>query len=113
MGYRPHIVKTYIVEYGKTLNSDNWDIEDFIEFLDLSDINYHRSYSEESDIVYIDTEYFLSILKEERIENFKKTYSKDKLKLSLEEYIENIENLYEAAEFPDIQKRNEIIIEWF
>ena len=113
MGYRPHIIKTYIVEYGKTLNSQNWDTEDFREFFSLADIPYFTGSAEESYKVYIDLELFLNIPKEERIKHFKKAYSEDKLELSLEEYIENIEDLYEAAGFPDIQKREEIIIEWF
>ena len=113
MGYRPHIIKTYIVEYGKTLNSENWDTEDFIDCLSAADIPYFTSSSEESYKVYIDLELILNITKKKRIENFKKTYSKDKLELPLEEYIENIEDLYEAANFPDVKKREEIIIEWF
>ena len=113
MGYRPHIIKTYIVEYGKTLNSENWDTQDFIDFLSAADIPYFTSSSEESSKVYIDLELFISISKEERIEKLKKAYSKDKLELPLEEYIENIEDLYEAANFPDVKKREEIIIEWF
>lgn len=113
MGYRPHLIKTYIVEYGKTLNSKNWDTEDFLVFLSLADITSYGEAFEDTDKLFIDTNDLLSIPKEKRIENFKKAYSKDDLKLYLEEYIENIENLYEAAEFPDVKKREEIIIEWF
>ena len=39
MGFRPHIIETYIVEYGKTLNSKNWDIDDFTEFLSVANIS--------------------------------------------------------------------------
>lgn len=113
MGYRPHLVKTYIVEYGKTLNSKNWDTEDFIEFLSLADITSYGEAFEDMDKLFIDTNDLLSISKEERIENFKKIYPRADLNLPLEEYIENIEDLYEAAELPDVKKREEIIIEWF
>ena len=113
MGFRPHIIETYVVEYGKTLNSKNWDIDDFTEFLSVANIAYFPSDSEDSYKVYIDTNDLLSTSKEKRIENFKKAYPKKELELPLEEYLENIEDLYKASECPDIKKREQIIIEWF
>lgn len=113
MGYRPHLVKTYIVEYGKILNCENWDTQDFIDFLYAAEIDACHTSFEDTDKIYINTNDLLSISKEKRIKQFKKAYSKADLDLLLEEYIENIEDLYEAAEFPDVKKREEIIIEWF
>lgn len=113
MGYRPHLIKTYIVEYGKTLNSKNWDTEDFINFLYAAEIDACHSSFEDTDKIYINTTTLLSIPKEDRINIFKKNYLEDEFQLPLEEYIENIEDLYEATQFDDVKKREEIIIEWF
>ena len=113
MGYRPHLIKTYIVEYEKILNCKNWDTQDFIDFLYAAEINaYHTSF-EDTDKIYINTNDLLSIPLKKRIKKFKKAYSKEDFELDLEEYIENIEDLYEAAKFPDVKRREEIIIEWF
>lgn len=113
MGYRPHIIKTYIVEYGKTLNCENWNPQDFINFLYAAEIDACHSSFEDTDKIYINTTTLLSIPKEDRINIFKKNYLEDEFHLPLEEYIENIEDLYEATQFDDVKKREEIIIEWF
>lgn len=113
MGYRPHLIKTYIVEYGKTLNCENWNPQDFIDFLYAAEIDACHASFEDTDKIYINTNNLLSIPLKKRIKHFKKAYSKADLDLLLEEYIENIEDLYEAAKFPDVKKREEIIIEWF
>ena len=113
MGYRPHLIKTYIVEYDKILNCENWNPQDFINFLYAAKIDACHSSFEDTDKIYINTNNLLSISKEKRIKDLKKAYPKADLDLLLEEYIENIEDLYKAAEFPDVKKREEIIIEWF
>lgn len=113
MGYRPHLIKTYIVEYGKILNCENWDTQDFIDFLYAAQIDACHESFEDTDKLYIDTNDLLSISKEDRIKIFKKNYLEDEFHLPLEEYIENIEDLYEATQLPDIKRREEIIIEWF
>lgn len=113
MGYRPHLIETYIVKYGNTLNCENWNTQDFIDFLYAAEISACHESFEDTDKIYINTDTLLTISKEDRIEIFKKNYKEDKFALPLEEYIENIEDLYEATEFPDIKRREEIIIEWF
>ncbi|ARR02707.1 hypothetical protein CVIC8964_1318 [Campylobacter vicugnae] len=104
MGYRPHLIETYIVEYGKVLNCENWDTQDFIDFLYVAEIEACHNSFEDTDKVYININNLLSIPLEKRIKKFKKAYSKANLELSLEEYIENIEDLYEATQFPDVKK---------
>lgn len=113
MGYRPHLIETYIVEYGKVLNCENWDTQDFIDFLYVAEIEACHNSFEDTDKIYININNLLSIPLEKRIKKFKKAYSKANLELPLEEYIENIQDLYEATQLPDIKKREEIIIEWF
>jgi hypothetical protein len=113
MGYRPHLIKTYIVEYGKILNCENWDTQDFIDFLYAADISACHESFEDTDKIYINTNTLLSIPLEKRVKDFKKAYPKADLNLPLEEYIENIKDLYEATQLPDIKRREEIIIEWF
>lgn len=113
MGYRPHLIKTYVVEYGKILNCENWDTQDFIDFLYAAEIDACHESFEDTDKIYINTTTLLSIPLEKRIKEFKKAYPKADLNLPLEEYIENIEDLYEATQLPDIKRREEIIIEWF
>lgn len=113
MGYRPHLIKTYIVEYEKILNCENWNTQDFIDFLYAAEIDACHASFEDTDKIYINTNNLLSIPLEKRIKKFKEAYSKADLNLPLEEYIENIEDLYKATKFPDVKKREEIIIEWF
>ena len=95
MGYRPHIVEKYDVEYGDRIDGFSWKLGKFSDFLYAININHQWQQAEEQADDFI--------IPVEELENLKNI---DTTKINFMEYFDDCDNEQEAKDLAEKAIKN-------